>query len=556
MVIEVNQRLHGFVARNEALCLWFLALLLFTLGIWHQPFISFETRFAVFAQEMLRNGLTLFPTTYGQPYPDYPVTSTVLIWLSSLPFGEVTKLSAVLPTAAASALVVTLTYRLLAPYSKRWGILAVGFELLTMMFVAESRSISIDQMVSAITLAAFYLTHQAYREKTALPTKALLLLLIAGFLIRGPLGVVLPAGVVFSHLLLTHGRRELLVFAGLSSAILLAGVLTLLGASLLAYGQDFVLDIVRMQATGRFGELGDAPKYYYFTSSVGNYALSYPIAALVALGLLADKLRSRTLGEHAKILVLLLAWAGIVLVGLSIPHTKKIRYILPAVPALAGLASYALINGRSASMKWIRRGVELIFLLLPLLAAIFIYTQKARLADHGLTLALYLAVFLSLFAASVLTTVFHRRNRSDGSLVLCFVACLTAYVLQVGIIEPVNLSVHDTSGFVRRIEVLRAEQPGALVFYKENPDGLAIKYLVNARMDFSPRFVSDLDWLKNDTAPVWLLTRETNSGELQRAGIDTEAASYRDRFDGVPYLAVYRPAHRAEPASPASASPE
>ena len=555
-MIEINPHLRGFVARNEAWCMGFLALLLFTFGIWNQPFISFETRFAVFAQEMLRNGLTLFPTTYGQPYPDYPVTSTVLIWLASLPFGEVTKLSAVLPTASASALVVALTYRLLAPYSKRWGVLAVCFELLTLMFVAESRSISIDQMVSAITLGAFYLTHQAYREKKALPTKPLLLLLVAGFLIRGPLGVVIPAGVVFSHLLVTGGRREILVFAGWCGAVLIAGVLALLGAGMLAYGQDFVFEIVKMQATGRFGELGNTPKYYYFTSSVGNYALSYPIAVLVALGLLVEKLRGRTLGEHAKMLILLLAWAGVVLLGLSIPQTKKIRYILPAVPALAGLASYALINGQSLSMKWVRRGVELALLLLPLLAAVFIYTQKARLADHGFACGWYLAVFLSLFAVSVLMTVFHRRNRSDGSLALCLVACLAAYVMQVGIIEPIHLQANDTSGFVRRIEALRAEQPGALVFYKENPDGLAIKYLVNARMDFSPRFVSDLEQLKNEPSPVWLLTREANAGELRRAGIDTDAANYRDRFDGVPYLAVYRPAHPADPASPASASPE
>lgn len=153
-------------------------------------------------------------------------------------------------------------------------------------------------------------------------------------------------------------------------------------------------------------------------------------------------------------------------------------------------------------------------------------------------------------------TVFHRRNRSGDSLALCLVACLTAYVLQVGIIEPIHLQANDTSGFVRRIEALRAEKPGALVFYKENPDGLAIKYLVNAKMDFSPRFVSDLEPLKNDPSPVWLLTREANAGELRRAGIDADAANYRDRFDGVPYLAVYRPAHPADPASPASASRE
>ena len=553
-MIEIKQRVHGFVSQNETLCLWALTVFLFTFGVWNQPFINFETRFAVFAQEMLRHGPSLFPTTYGQPYPDYPVTSTLLIWLASLPFGEVNKFSAVLPTALASALVVALTYRLLALYSKRWGALAAGFELLTLMFVAESRSISIDQMVSAIALVAFYLTHQAYRENAALPTKRLALLLVAGFLVRGPIGIVIPAGVVLSHLLLTGGRRVVLAFAALSAAILLACVLAMLGLSMLIYGRDFVFEIVKMQATGRFGELGATPKYYYFTSSFGNYALSYPIAVLVALGLLFEKIRTKTLGENSGILILLLAWAGIVLVGLSIPQTKKIRYILPAIPPLAGLAAYVLISAKSPPMRWIRRCVELVFLLLPLLLAVFVYTQKAKVADAGLDFAFYLVIFLAIFIASVLMAVFLRRSSSDNSVPLCLVACLSAYVFQVGVFEPINSQVHDTRGFVRRIEALRAKNPGELVFYKENPDGLAIKYLVNAKMDFLPRFVSDPQLLKDDPLPIWLLTKAENADELRRAGIDVDGASHRDRFAGEDFLAVYRPARSADPASPAAAT--
>lgn len=540
---EIKQRLCGFVSRNEALCLWAFAVLLFTFGVWHQPFINFETRFAVFAQEMLRHGPSLFPTTYGQPYPDYPVTSTLLIWLASLPFGEVNKFSAVLPTALASALVVAMTYRLLALYSKRWGALAAGFELLTLMFVAESRSISIDQMVSAITLAAFYLTHLAYRRQSALPTKQLALLLVAGFLIRGPLGVVIPAGVVFSHLLLTHGRREIVLFAALSAAILVAGVLAMLGLSMLAYGRDFVLDIVKMQATGRFGELGSTPRYYYFTSSFGNYALSYPVAVLVALGLVLEKIRTKTLGENSLILLLLLAWAGVVLVGLSIPQTKKIRYILPAVPALAGLASYALMRGQATWAKWLSRCVESVLLLLPLLACALVIAQKARLADAGIGLAWYSAAFVAIFAGSALIAVRRWRNGADTAIPLTLAACLTVYVFQVGVFEPINVQTHDTRAFVQRIEALRMQKPGALAFYKENPDGLVIKYLVNAKMDFSPLFINDPAQLKDNSSPVWLLTKEENADELRRAGIDVDGASHRDRLAGEAFLAVYRPAN-------------
>ena len=99
----------------QSLGLGLLALLLFCAGVYQQPIIGFDSRFVLFAKEMLRHGPGFFPTTYGQPYADYSSASTLLIWLFSLPSGQVSSLSAWLPTAIASALIVSLIYRLLAP---------------------------------------------------------------------------------------------------------------------------------------------------------------------------------------------------------------------------------------------------------------------------------------------------------------------------------------------------------------------------------------------------------------------------------------------------------
>ncbi len=536
----------------QTLYVWLIALVIFMFGIWTQPFINFETRFAVFAQEMLRNGPTLFPTTYGIPYPDYPVTSTLLIWLASLPFGEVTKFSAVLPTAIASAVVVALTYRLFAQYSKQWALLAVAFEFMTMTFFAESRSISVDQMVSAVTLTAFFLTHQAYRDRSALPMKWLLVLLVAGFLIRGPIGVVIPTGVVLSHLLLTSTRRELVTFAAAGAGLLIACVVALLGLVVLVYGKDFAIDIVRMQAVSRFAESTPLSKLYYFTSSFGNYALSYPIAVVVTAGILVGKFRKQSSlgGPQATILILLVAWAGIVLLGLSIPQTKKIRYILPMVPALAGLASFVFVCPEPQRwMIWLRRCVVGALLALPWLAIIVLVTQRARLAEYGLAAypligALLLIVIACVVAFYVLEI--------EKSLAVCSCGFLTVCFFQIAIFEPIDLSLHDTSEFVRHIETLRQKNPGSLVFYKENPDGLAIKYLVNAKMDFSPQFTSDPSMLKSNRLPLWVLTKEANVGDLRAAGIDTETLVHRERFGGTPFRAVFIPAHIAIPVAPMS----
>jgi 4-amino-4-deoxy-L-arabinose transferase-like glycosyltransferase len=550
-MIETKWQRRNMYSGNEALYLSIMALMLFMFGIWQQPFINFETRFAVFAQEMLRNGLSLFPTTYGQPYPDYPVTSTILIWLFSLPFGQVTKFSAVLPTALASAIVVGLTYKLFAQYSKRWGLLAVGFEFLTVTFCAESRSISVDQMVSAITLAAFYLTHKSYREKLALPIMRLSFLLIAGFLIRGPVGIVIPAGVVLSHLFLTGERREIVSFVVWSGVILIACTSAMLGLAMLVYGKDFVVDIIRMQAVGRFSESVPHPIYYYVISSFGNYALSYPIALIAALGILLDKFRTKSPianKEHALIVMLLLAWTAIVLVGLSIPETKKARYILSIAPALAGLASYIFIGTDYPFMKWMRRLVEVILLLLPFLATVLLYTQKKRFDSYGIDISFSIFIFVLLFIISISIFVFSRKRISDISLPLCSIGVLTTIYLQIAIVEPVDLYLHDTSASVHRLESLREKQPGSLVFYKENPDGFPINYLVNARVDFLPQFITDLEALKSSQSPVWLLTKDKYIDDLKKVGIDAKSVIYRERFGKAQFLIVYIPANSEAPA--------
>ena len=135
-------------------------VLVFLVGL-NPEFIGFQTRFALFAQEMLRYGPTFFPTTYRVPYPDYPAASTYLIYLVSLPFGKVTVLSAVLPTAIVSAFILVLIYRLAAIHSIEWGLYAVLLTFFTVEFLHQSRSISLDQYTSLASILCIYLAYSS-----------------------------------------------------------------------------------------------------------------------------------------------------------------------------------------------------------------------------------------------------------------------------------------------------------------------------------------------------------------------------------------------------------
>jgi len=88
------------------LSIFIVSLFLFTWGVNSQEIISFDSRFYLFALEMWRHGISWFPTTYLEPYPDYTVASTVLIYGAASLFGGLTKFTAVLPSAIAAAITV------------------------------------------------------------------------------------------------------------------------------------------------------------------------------------------------------------------------------------------------------------------------------------------------------------------------------------------------------------------------------------------------------------------------------------------------------------------
>ena len=58
------------ILRQQSIGLGVLALLLFIAGDYQQAAIGFDSRFILFAEEMLRHGPGFFPTTYGQPYAE------------------------------------------------------------------------------------------------------------------------------------------------------------------------------------------------------------------------------------------------------------------------------------------------------------------------------------------------------------------------------------------------------------------------------------------------------------------------------------------------------
>jgi 4-amino-4-deoxy-L-arabinose transferase-like glycosyltransferase len=323
------------------LLIFCLSLLVFTVGLTYQEITGFESRFFLFAQEMSRHGVTWFPTVYHEPYPDYPATGTFLIYLCAKLFGALNKFTAVLPSAIASALTVVATFCIGKTQSVRWGWFAVLFLFLTNAFVVQARTISPDAFIACITAWSFYI---------ALTRKPLIYgfgLFFLGFAFRGPIGLVVPVGVVCMMNIVNKDYYRFFIIA-FGSLFLLCGCLSILfGLAYLSGGESFVHSVWHLQVTGRL-QNASLPLYFYFKESFGAYALTFPLGICV---LLAGSIATIFDDKQKKFLLSLVVWAAVIVIGLSIPAGKKIRYILAMAPALALLSAYLF-----ATVPTTRRG--------------------------------------------------------------------------------------------------------------------------------------------------------------------------------------------------------
>ncbi|WP_395607416.1 ArnT family glycosyltransferase [Pseudomonas sp. B22129] len=538
---KVHPPLLTATIRHQSLALGLLGLVLFIVGNWHQAIIGFDSRFVLFAQEMLRHGPSFFPTTYGQPYADYLATSTLLTWLFSLPVGEVSSFTAWLPTAIASACIVTLVYRLTAPYSTRWGLLSIAMLLLSSTFISETRAVSLDQMLAAVALAVFYLGYA--HDHFASPKRLhwLFLLLILGFAIRGPIGLVIPTGVLCSYYLLNRQWRQLFTFGLLALALLAACVGLLLLLAKLSGGEEFMQDVIRMQFLGRMdGTEGSSGVLYYFTSSLGNYALAYPLALLV---LLAVAVGGRRVPGPALQLVLYCAAAGVlVMLGLSVPQAKKARYILPMLPMAAIIAAYPFQVSQGRLFGFLRGLMLALWTLLPALLAVGLVVAQRRYPEQLNSLGLIFTVLAVLQVLALLGLL----NARLRPLAPAFAAVLALWSTYIVVVEPLERALYDTRAFTLAVKAQILEQPAPVVLHGLGKDAKAIKFMVNFNCDKVPLFTQSTADLAPLQAPAWLVMSAQDFEKLQDPRLRSISPTLTGTFDKDPYVLL----HLAKAAAP------
>ena len=333
-----------------------------------------EGRYAGVALEMLRSGDWLVPRLDGLPFFHKP---PLFYWIgaSAMSVFGVSEWAARLPSLLGATAAATSLWLFL----RRWEVASMARVavqvLVTMPFLyIGAQFANLDMLVAGCLTATILLAaHATLSREAAQPWRGSLALTFAaaaiGVLAKGLIGLLLPGAIFIGWVMAARKPRRFWMLAWWPGWLLFVAIaLPWFAAMQLRYAEFFDYFIVtqhfRRFATGGFNNV--EPLWFYV-----------PVLVLLTLpwgGWLAIR-RGRPwrsgLGDIDR---LMLVWLAVIVVFFSVPRSKLVGYVLPALPPLAYLIAGAIHRLRPAeaeARKWSRRtaGAAAIVCVLAVVAA-------------------------------------------------------------------------------------------------------------------------------------------------------------------------------------------
>jgi 4-amino-4-deoxy-L-arabinose transferase-like glycosyltransferase len=308
-----------------------------------------EGRYGDVARWMLRSGDWLTPRLDGVPFLDKP---PLFYWLEASSFAAfgVHVWSARLAPALLGVLGCVLTYAAGARlYGRRAGVLATVVLAASPLYCVASEYVNHDLAVATWISAALLLF--AIGDRAAGPSRGPLLLAAyaacgLAVMTKGLIGVVIPLGVVGLWIAATSRWREIPRYRLLSGLALTAAIAVPWHLLARRENPDLLHYLYVVQHFERYAAAG-------FNNEKGLWF--YPVVLAGGLlpwtPLLPGALRRawrafRAEPDLGRSDLLLLLWPALVVVFFSIPRSKIVGYVLPALPPLA------LLIGRDLDARW------------------------------------------------------------------------------------------------------------------------------------------------------------------------------------------------------------
>jgi 4-amino-4-deoxy-L-arabinose transferase-like glycosyltransferase len=464
-----------------------LALVLLGLRTLDVPLLDpDESRFARTSLEMARSGDLVVPTFEGAPRLVKP---PLLHWLQSalfLSFGAqvwLARLPAALATLASLLFVAWIAAQRFGGESSTWS--AAAF-CTTPLVLAIGGLGTLDALLSVHVLAILALDivdPEGVDDPRAL---ALGCLLGMCFLIKGPVGVVLPA------LLMLAGRtcsgREVvprLRIVALTAAAFAAVVAPWLVALIARVGGGPLVDVVRREAFERYFAGTDhvQPAWFCVAAVLAGFFPWAGVAA-VAIGRAAIARRDPATRTARYLGGALLA--GIVFFSLG--RSKLVTYVLPLAPFAALLAAWEL--GRELADPARRMAGRLVLALSLGLAAAMALLHAPHLGTDLARAARIAGVVLAVGSAAAFAGVWLRRPRlahwaAVGSMAATL---LTAILLVLPAIARLRTSAYLVDSVpelrdpARPLVVVSMKVPSLSFYLDRVPEEVAVDQL-GSRLD-------------------------------------------------------------------------
>jgi 4-amino-4-deoxy-L-arabinose transferase-like glycosyltransferase len=367
---------------------------------------------------MVLSGNLLFPTFNGELRPDKPI---LIYWLMSMAIGflgpteSACRMWAVLAVTATALGIYAMGRRLLSPRSgvRAMVVFFLSFQVLINGSAATTDSLMLAWITLAMLAFAWSLPHGPSPAQTALMAVGLGLALLT----KGPIGLAIPLLAMAATLWLLRaeqpalGRyaRAMATAVGLAVAPFVAW----LAAADAATGGDYLRLSVRENLL--------AHALTPLESHGGNFLLFLPYYVPVVLiaflpwtlylpGVGALVCRKGYAPSPGRAVIL--GWAGVTFVLMTLIRTKLPHYIQPILPALAlavAAAIEAAERGRldQTGRRWLLRGAWL-FAPLALAAAVFVTVTPWLIPVPGLRPAGLFAGAVIVAGAFVALRVYRR----------------------------------------------------------------------------------------------------------------------------------------------------
>lgn len=296
-----------------------------------------EGDFAQIARELPENPVV--PHLNGKPYGEKPPLYYYITYLSKTILGSIKdEVSLRLPSGLFALLGVIFFFATIRKFfDHRKAFIAACILLSTPLYYWQARYLQVDMVFSIFVSSCLLLFLWFYDTRKEYLLYLSFLSLAFAFLVKGPLAVVLVLPIIFIFLLLEKSLkvirpRQLVIGALISIAVILPWYI----AVYIKEGAPYLYENVIRQNFLRFFDAWShrRPFYYYFTTLPLDF---FPWSLFLPLGLILSFKQLKSYGAIKYFFI----WFVWMFFFLSLSSGKISKYMLPALPAIALITSFA-----------------------------------------------------------------------------------------------------------------------------------------------------------------------------------------------------------------------